>query len=86
MINNLYDEFNQESKENIKNNDFIAKGMILFILNSLNLINNFSMKADLKIIFEIQKQIIIQIQIKMFQLWKNDIILIYSFLFDFRKN
>ena len=88
LLNNLYDEFNQESKENIKNNDFIAKGMILFILNSLNLINNFSIKADLKIIFEIQKQIIIQIQIKMFQLWKNDnfMTLIYSFLFDFRKN
>jgi hypothetical protein len=88
LLNNLYDEFNQEFKENTKNNDFIAKGMILFILNSLNLINNFSVKADLKIIFEIQKQIIIKIQIKMFQFWKNDnfMTLIYSFLFAFRKN
>ena len=47
-----------------------------------------NLKKILKIIFEIQKQIIIKIQIKMFQFWKNDnfMTLIYSFLFDFRKN
>ena len=46
------------------------------------------MNDNLQIIFETQKQIIIQIQIKMFQFWKFDnfMSLIYSFLFDFRKD
>ncbi len=46
------------------------------------------MNDNLKIIFEIQKQIIIQIQIKMFQFWSFDnfMTLIYSILFDFRRN
>ena len=46
------------------------------------------MNENLQIIFESQKQIIIKIQIKMFQFWGYDnfMTLIYSFLFDFRKN